>query len=150
MLQRSSFKRPAYARAAPSVPTRGRGGSYSTAADKVLTIAKESPARSEPYRRLVAAMACIHCGIAGLSQCAHANTGKGAGIKADDRESFPLCCDSPGRQECHPKFDQGALFSKAVRRLIEPAWAADTRRRIQAAGMWPKGLEFLDPQGEPA
>jgi hypothetical protein len=32
------------------------------------------------------------------------------------------------------------MFSKAARRLIEPAWAADTRRRIQAMGAWPKDL----------
>lgn len=33
-----------------------------------------------------------------------------------------------------------ALFSKAVRRELEPVWAADTRRKVQALGMWPKNL----------
>ena len=33
-----------------------------------------------------------------------------------------------------------ALFLKAVRRELEPAWAADTQRRIQAMGLWPKAL----------
>ena len=29
-----------------------------------------------------------------------------------------------------------ALFTKAVRRELEPAWAADTQRRIHAMGLW--------------
>ena len=29
------------------------------------------------------------------------------------------------------------LFTKAVRRELEPVWAADTRRKVQALGMWP-------------
>lgn len=33
-----------------------------------------------------------------------------------------------------------ALFLKAVRRELEPVWAADTQRRIQAMGLWPKNL----------
>ena len=33
-----------------------------------------------------------------------------------------------------------ALFLKSVRRELEPAWAADTQRRIQAMGLWPKSL----------
>lgn len=101
---------------------------------------KEDALTSEAYRRLVAALPCKVCGIAGISQAAHPNTGKGAGLKTDDRECFPLCCDQPGRVGCHPKFDQGALFTKAVRRELEPAWGADTRRTIKAAGLWPKGV----------
>ena len=30
--------------------------------------------------------------------------------------------------------------SEAVRRELEPVWAADTRRKIQAMGLWPKAL----------
>ncbi len=30
------------------------------------------------------------------------------------------------------------------RRLIEPVWAADTKRRIHAMGIWPKGLPVPD------
>ena len=32
------------------------------------------------------------------------------------------------------------LFSKAVRRELEPSWAADTQRRIHTMGLWPKAL----------
>ena len=37
-------------------------------------------------------------------------------------------------------FCMNALFSKAVRRELEPVWAADTQRRILAMGLWPKAL----------
>lgn len=32
------------------------------------------------------------------------------------------------------------LFLKAVRRELETVWAADTRRKVQALGLWPKNL----------
>ncbi|WP_258304996.1 hypothetical protein, partial [Escherichia coli] len=41
-------------------------------------VAKEAPVRSEPYRRAVASLPCVICGVHGYSQAAHANTGKGA------------------------------------------------------------------------
>lgn len=80
--------------------------------------------RSEPYRRMVADMPCICCGKPGPSQCAHANTGKGMGMKASDLDTFPLCAD------CHRDFDQGAMFSKADRRDIERQWIEQTQAAI--------------------
>ena len=49
--------------------------------------------------------------------------------------TFPLCCDRPGVRGCHSKFDQGAMFDKAARQLIEPAWWSDTRRKLLAMGL---------------
>ena len=111
----------------------------------VAPIEKDNPVRSEAYRRAVASLPCAICGVPGYSQCAHSNSGKGAGIKASDLDSFPLCTVHPGAdgrlvQGCHENFDQGALFAKAVRRELEPVWAADTQRRILAMGLWPKAL----------
>jgi len=108
-------------------------------------IPKAMPVRSEAYRRAVASLPCINCGVPGHSQCAHSNSGKGAGIKASDLDSFPLCTVHPGAdgrlvQGCHENFDQGALFTKAVRRELEPVWAADTRRKLLALGLWPTNL----------
>ena len=105
--------------------------------------------RSEAYRRAVASLPCINCGVPGHSQCAHSNSGKGAGIKASDLDSFPLCTVHPGAdgrlvQGCHENFDQGALFTKAARRELEPVWAADTRRRVKAMGLWPARLPYPD------
>lgn len=38
-----------------------------------------------------------------------------------------------------------------VRRELEPVWAADTQRRIQAMGLWPTGVPNQDSQkGETA
>lgn len=107
-----------------------------------LPACKEGPVRCESYRRLVAQLPCKFCGIAGYSQCAHANTGKGAGIKASDLDSFPLCACRPGQRGCHSLFDQGALLGKEARRAIEPAWVADTQRQIHAMGLWPKKLTY--------
>ena len=103
-------------------------------------VEKEPPLRSEAYRRAVASLPCIHCGIEGYSQCAHANTGKGTGTKSSDTESFPLCACQPGRRGCHSLFDQGALFSKEARRAKEAEWVAKTRLQILSSGLWPARL----------
>ena len=44
-------------------------------------VEKAAPVRSEALRRAVASLPCINCGVPGHSQCAHSNSGKGAGIK---------------------------------------------------------------------
>ena len=107
-------------------------------------VTKDAPVRSEAYRRAVASLPCAICGVPGYSQAAHANQGKGMGMKACDLTCFPACGPRPGFQGCHAALDQGALFPKAVRREMEPVWAADTRRKIQAMGLWLKGLPVPD------
>ena len=107
-------------------------------------VTKDAPVRSEAYRRAVASLPCAICGVPGYSQAAHANQGKGMGMKACDLTCFPACGPRPGFQGCHAALDQGALFLKAVRREMEPVWAADTRRKIQAMGLWLKGLPVPD------
>lgn len=103
-------------------------------------IAKAAPVRSEAYRRAVASLPCKVCGIEGHSQAAHPNNGKGAGMKTDDRLCFPLCADRPGVQGCHSKFDQGAMFDRDSRRMLEVDWGVDTRCAITNMGLWPKNL----------
>lgn len=105
---------------------------------------KAEPIRSKAYLRIVAQLPCKHCGIWGHSQAAHSNTGKGMGTKACDLQTFPLCADRPGQRGCHSLFDQGALFNKEARRLVEAAWVADTQRQIHAMGVWPKKFPFLE------
>lgn len=116
------------------VPTASSIAPITAACAPVL---KATVVRSEAYRRAVAGLPCMSCGVPGISQCAHANTGKGMGTKACDLRSFPLCACQPGRQGCHARFDQGALFPKLARQAIEEAWIADTQRRVQAMGLWP-------------
>ena len=103
-------------------------------------VEKSAPVRSEAYRRAVASLPCVICGMPGYSQAAHGSEGKGMGIKACDLTLFPACCDRPGVRGCHSQLDQGALFTKAVRREQEPVWAADTRRKLLALGLWPTNL----------
>jgi hypothetical protein len=87
---------------------------------------KLKPYRNEAYRRKVAALPCVNCGISGFSQCAHANGhlfGKGGARKADDLQSFPLCCTRPMQVGCHALFDQYKLIpadelESTVRRWI--------------------------------
>jgi hypothetical protein len=152
MLKRTGFKRkppkhqPAVEREPRPLAKLTRPVSY--AGTTTGPVAKDAPVRHEGYRRLVAKLPCKHCGVYGYSQAAHPNTGKGAGTKTDDRECFPLCTVHPVLgglvQGCHERFDQGALFTKAQRREIEPVWAADTRRTIYAMGKWPKGLPMFN------
>lgn len=101
---------------------------------------KSQPVRSEEYRRLVAFLPCDWCGVYGLSQAAHPNTGKGAAMKTDDRLCFPLCADTPLRRGCHSLFDQGALMSKEARRDYEPEAGKRTRDTINSMGLWPASL----------
>lgn len=123
------------------VPRAAAMGLGTTAA---APIPKASPVRSEAYRRAVATLPCAICGVYGYSQAAHANTGKGMGMKACDLTCFPACGPRPGEQGCHAALDQGALFTKAVRRELEPAWAADTQRKIHAMGLWPRSIAAPD------
>lgn len=135
------FKRPERGRQ-PVVVCRLEKAPNYAACSVAAPVEKERPVRSEPYRRLVASLGCIYCGIEGFTQHAHANTGKGAGIKTDDRFAFPLCADRPDQRGCHSLFDQGALFSKAVRREVEKEWARRTAQYLIGAGLWPAGLDI--------
>lgn len=107
-------------------------------------IEKENAIESEPYRRLVAAMPCCHCGLHGYSQAAHPPpTGKSR--KEDDRACFPLCTIHPDREGtlvegCHFRFDQYQLMphDRAVERAKQ--WGQQTRARIANSGNWPANV----------
>ena len=106
-----------------------------------IVIAKENVVESDPYRRLVAQLPCLWCGIAGYSQHAHLNMGKGLGLKTDDRTGFPLCCSRPGIEGCHVAYDNYRLLESGGREAhreygIEAG--RFTRDQILKAGLWPK------------
>ena len=152
-MKRSGFKRQMRPKSEPnadrvrSMPTVAPGAFRApepVASAPAARIEKSAPVRSEAYRRAVASLPCAICGMPGYSQAAHANTGKGMGMKACDMTCFPACGPRVGSHGCHAALDQGALFSKAVRRELEPVWAADTRRKLLALGLWPKGLPVPD------
>ena len=89
---------------------------------------KQPIVRSEAYRRLVASLPCYRCGIEGYSQAAHADAGKGMGIKTDDLTVYPLCGERRETPGCH--FVVGRLFTKAERREFEIAGAAWTQDHL--------------------
>ena len=91
---------------------------------------KSAPVRSESYRRLVAALPCIKCGIEGYSQAAHGPT-MGRGIKASDMYTFPLCCTRPGVVGCHVEFDQYSGYTSARRHMLAAEWASKTRKALE-------------------
>ena len=106
-----------------------------------IVIAKENAVESEPYRRLVAQLPCLWCGISGYSQHAHLNMGKGLGMKTDDRTGFPLCCSRPGIEGCHVAYDNYRLLESGGReahREYGLEGGRFTRDQILKAGLWPK------------
>lgn len=112
-----------------------------------VPLPKEQPWRSEAYLRAVASLPCAHCRLEGRSQAAHADEGKGLGIKSSDATAIPLCADSPGRRGCHTLIGTFGLFTRDQRRTLEKRYAQQTRERIKADGLWkPEWPEFEQEQ----
>lgn len=149
-MKRTGFKRQTIERKRtihkPIPVEQRRAATMAPATTVVATVEKERPARSEAYRRLVAAMPCIHCGKVGRSQHAHENHGKGARLKVDDRRAMPLCADEPGAVGCHTLFDQYRLIPGGREAHIEQGrkWSATTRAAILATGQWPANLPTME------
>lgn len=78
--------------------------------------------RSRPYRMAVASLPCYRCGIHGYSQAAHADEGKGMGLKTDDLTCYPLCGARPDNSGCHEYV--GRWMLRDQRRGFEQAGAA--------------------------
>ena len=110
-----------------------------TKARMVVPLPKAEPYRSEPYRRWVASLPCIHCGREGISQAAHSDTGKGMSIKSCDSTCIPLCADIPGRWGCHQMFGASGDMIQAHRRHLETAYMLAVQKRAKAEGKWPAG-----------
>ena len=112
-----------------------------------VPLPKSKPWRCETYLRLVASMPCAHCGQQGRSQAAHADEGKGMGIKSPDDTAVPLCADACGRRGCHSILGASGLFTQAHRRTLETKYAVDTRSRIKADGLWrPEWPEWIEQE----
>ena len=150
-LKRTGF-RPSTPRREPRDPDRVRSvptvtpGAFRAPQPVATTpaepVTKDSPVRSEAYRRAVASLPCIACGIYGYSQHAHGNEGKGMGLKTDDRTGVPLCCARPGEEGCHTKFDQYRLLpgGREAHREAMRTWGAQTRAMVHSLGLRPKNL----------
>jgi len=94
---------------------------------------KAMPARELAHLKRVAALPCAQCGIEGYSQAAHSNRyqdGKGRGIKADYRATFPLCCTRPGDLGCHVRHDQCVGITRDEADERTEHYIADTLRKL--------------------
>ena len=87
--------------------------------------------RDKAYRKAVAGLPCFQCRIEGYSQAAHADEGKGLGMKSSDETCYPLCCDRPGIVGCHTKIGAMGVFSKEARRKFEQAGAEWTKQQLE-------------------
>ena len=90
--------------------------------------------RSERYRRWVASLPCIACGVEGFSQAAHANHGKGMGMKTCDTHTFALCAPHWGLIGCHQQHDMCIDMSRDERREHEARYIAQTQALARVAG----------------
>lgn len=95
---------------------------------------KNKPARSESYRRWVASLPCIVCGIEGFSQAAHPNYGKGMGQKSSDLDCFPLCSQRGGSPGHHWEHDASYQMTRDERREREASYTSATRVMAVKAG----------------
>jgi len=143
-MKRTGFKRPELQRASRQLYRITRPYSAQEASQMVAPVPKAAPIRSEEYRRLVAALPCIRCGIEGYSQAAHADDGKGLAIKADDRTCYPACGPRPGIPGCHWVMGTSGLFGREEKRALEAEYGTRTRFRIASEGNWPQNLPMPD------
>ena len=91
--------------------------------------------RSEELRRIVAQLPCVCCGIAGYTQAAHMNLGKGQGIKASDAALAALCADRLGTRGCHAMLDQSGVMDKLERRVFEAEMVVKTYIALVERGL---------------
>ena len=149
-MKRSGFKRQMRPKSEPNadrvrtMPTVTPGAFRApqpVATTPAVQVPKDNPVRSEAYRRAVASLPCIACGIQGYSQAAHLPP-EAKGMKQSDLLTFPLCCTRVGIPGCHQDYDQYRLSPREAAMTVGRAWAADTQRRIHAMGMWPNNLQF--------
>lgn len=108
---------------------------------------KSNPVRDKSYLRRVAGLPCAHCGIEGYSQAAHADEGKGMGIKSSDHTAFPLCGPHPPPSNhglpqnvasiwapgCHWAIGSSGYYSREERRALEQKYGKQTRELLQVA-----------------
>lgn len=134
-----------------AVKSIARKSTYSVISREIgaTPMAKAKPVRSEAYRRAVASLPCVACGIPGYSQAAHLPP-EAKGLKQSDLLAFPLCCARIGVPGCHQDYDQYRMYPKAAAMTVGRAWAADTQRKIQAMGLWPKTLPYPATPESPA
>ena len=100
----------------------------------MLAFPKARIVRSESYRRFVASQPCFSCGVSGYSQCAHANAGKGLGMKTCDTRTFPLCGPHGAHMGCHQMHNFCLDMTRDERRELEARYVERMQRIAREAG----------------
>lgn len=86
--------------------------------------------RNDRLLRAVRELPCQACGVEdGTIVAAHANQGKGMGIKSSDATIAALC------HACHSMLDQSGAMSKEDRRAFEERMNLKTLRALLERGM---------------
>lgn len=96
---------------------------------RLLGIPKPTTFRSERLRRAIATLPCMDCGRSGSTQAAHANMGKGVGLKSSDARVAALCTT------CHSSLDQGGTMNKLDRRAYEDEMILRTYVALMESGL---------------
>ena len=84
---------------------------------------------------------CMLCRRHCRPQFAHADQGKGQGIKTDVRRGWPGCGPGAWGPGCHWIVGMSGQYTKEERRALEEDLGRRTRAAVLAAGTWPKRLE---------
>jgi hypothetical protein len=126
-MRNSTFKPRVYERRPVVVKPIERAGIVRAVSEIVHSELKVLPVRSESYRRWVASLPCIVCGLEGSSQAAHPNMGRGKGQKASDLDCFPLCSTRMGTPGHHWEHDNLFEMTLEERRERERRYAAKTQ-----------------------
>lgn len=135
-MKRSGFRRPVLERKRSAlIPMRERRGVLGPVGDEVRAQPKDEPVRSEVYLRAVASLPCWLCGIVGHSQAAHADEGKGMGIKSSDTTAAPLCGPHDGLPGCHYLVGTSGTYTREERRALERQAGQDTRASLVLRSM---------------
>jgi hypothetical protein len=92
---------------------------------------KTASTRSEAYRRAVAALPCLRCGIEGHTQAAHGDAGKGLSLKSSDLTCYPLCGPHDGEPGCHYVIGMTGTLSKAERRWFEEQSMKEAQEKLK-------------------
>lgn len=106
----------------------------------VVPVPKLMPLRDEEYRRLVASLKCVMCGVVGFSNACHSdNSSKGAGLKSGDETCYPACVSRPGILGCHERIGTVREIPKNQRHELEELWANQTRMTLRKLAMFDAG-----------
>ena len=150
-MKRSSFDRPRYVTPPPAPPRPLAARAVPARIDPAvpqLPRPKHPVVVSEAYRALVRQLPCARCGHVGATQFCHADCGKGAAYKTDDRRGWAGCGPHDGTAGCHYLVGSSGHYPKERRRLLEAIYARWTREQILQAGLWPPAVPHWDEKGE--